>query len=152
MGTWLDVCPTWLALCPTWPSSAPPAPARRPVGRPPKAVRLTVDAPEIIPTGPQRTAAVEPAQVTMPAAALQPPRSKTTRSGTAAHGVTPTPALPMEARMLLLQGLPPTTEAAHYRQVLLTTHDRNRRRVTLTTAHDHDHQDRGETEDRPRRC
>ena len=88
----------------------------------------------------------------MPAAALPPPRSKTTRSGTAAHGVTPTPALPMDARMLLLQDQTPTTEAAHYRHVLLTTPDRKRRRVTLTSALDPDHQDRDEAADRPRRC
>ena len=88
----------------------------------------------------------------MPAAALPPPRSKTTRSGTAAHGVTPTPALPMEARMLLLQDPTPTTDAAHYGHVLLTTPDRKTRRVTLTTALDPDHQDRDEAADRPRRC
>jgi hypothetical protein len=88
----------------------------------------------------------------MPSAALPPPRSKTTRSGTAAHGVTPTPALPMDARMLLLQAPTPTTEAVHYRHVLLTTPDRNQRRVTVTTALDPYHQDLDEAEDRPRRC
>ncbi len=88
----------------------------------------------------------------MPAAALPPPRSKTTRNGTAAHGVTPTPALPMEARMLLLQDPTPTTEAAPYRRVLLTTTDRERRRVTLTNSLYPDQQDRDEAADRPRRC
>jgi len=147
--------PTVLPRTTTQPlaAPAPPVPARRPVGRPPKAARLNDEAPAIAPTGPQRTAAVEPVQVTMPAAALPPPpRSKTTRNGTAAHGVTPTPALPMEARMLLLQDPNPTTEAAHYRRVLLTTTDRERRRVTLTTALYPDQQDRDEAADRPRRC
>ena len=88
----------------------------------------------------------------MAASDLPPPRSRTTRNGTAAHGVTPTPALPMTARMLLLQDRTPTTEAAHYRHVQPTTHDRERRRVTLTTALDPDHQDRDEAADRPRRC
>ena len=86
----------------------------------------------------------------MPAAALPLPRSKATRSGTAAHGVTPTPALPTTARMLLLQDRTPTTEEAQ--DVQRTTHDRERRRVTLTTALDFDHQDRDEAADRPRRC
>ncbi len=59
----------------------------------------------------------------------------------------------MEARMLLLQDPHPTTDAAHYRHVLLTTPpDRNQRRVTLTTTLDSDHNDRDEAEDRPRRC
>ena len=119
---------------------APPVPARRPVGRPRKVVRLNDGAPTIIPTGPQRTDAVEPEQVTVAASDLPPPRSRTTRNGTAAHGVTPTPALPMTARMNLLQDRAPTT------------HDRERRRVTLTTALDSDHQDRDEAADRPRRC
>ncbi len=88
----------------------------------------------------------------MPAAALPPPRSKTTRSGTAAHGLTPTSALPTDARMLLLQDRTPNTQAAHYRHVLLTTPERNQRRVTLTTALDPDHTDRDEAEDTPRRC
>ena len=119
---------------------APPVPARRPVGRPRKAVRLSDGAPTIIPTGPQRTDAVEPEQVTVAASDLPPPRSRTTRNGTAAHGVTPTPALPMTARMNLLQDRAPTT------------HDRERRRVTLTTALGSDNQDRDEAADRPRRC
>ena len=88
----------------------------------------------------------------MAASDLPPPRSRTTRNGTAAHGVTPTPALPMTARMNLLQDRTPTTEEAHYRDVQRTTHDRERRRVTLTTALDFDHQDRDEAADRPRRC
>ncbi len=54
--------------------------------------------------------------------------------------------------MLLLHDPTPTTEAAHYRQVLLTTPDRHQRRVTLTTALDTNHQDRDEAADRPRRC
>jgi hypothetical protein len=96
---------------------------------------------------------VEPARVTTPAAALPPPRSKTTRNGAIAHGVTPTPALQMEARMLMVQGQTPATEAAHYRHdVLLTTTSPNRRRVTLTTGPDEDQHDQHGTEDAPRRC
>ncbi len=127
-------------------------PERQPVGTPRKVVQLNDAVPEIIPTGPQRTGVVEPARVTTPAAALPAPRSKTTRSGAAAHGVPPTPALPMEACMLMLQGQTPTTEAAHYRQVLLTTTNPHRRRVTLTTAQDDDQHDQHGTEDAPRRC
>jgi hypothetical protein len=88
----------------------------------------------------------------MPAAVLPPPRSKTTRSGATAHGVPPTLALPMEARMLMLQGEKPATEAAFYRQVLLTTTSPNRRRVIMTNSREDDQHDQHGTEVAPRRC
>ncbi len=57
---------------------------------------------------------VEPERVVTPAAVIPPPRSKTTRSGATADAVPPTPALPMEARMLMLQEETPANEAAYY--------------------------------------
>ncbi len=94
---------------------------------------------------------VEPERVVTPAAVLSPHRSNTTRNGATVHGVPPTPALPMEARMLMLQEETPSNEAAYYRQVLQTTTNPSRRRVTLTNRRDDQHDQHG-TEVAPRRC
>ncbi len=96
------------------------------------------------------------------ATAAVPPRSKTTRHGTAAHGVPLTPALPMEERMLMVHEQADTRyqETTTHSQVLLTTTATKRRKWKRSNGHgkrikrprssdqDEDHW----TEDALRRC
>jgi hypothetical protein len=95
-------------------------------------------------------------------AALVPPRSTTTRQGTAAHGVPLTPALPMEERMLMVheQEEPEEQMTSSHRRVLLTTTATKKRKWKRGKEHgqrikrprNSDQDENRGTEDALRRC
>ena len=95
------------------------APLRR-RGRPRKVVAISEADPEIVPR--DLSAHSEAlGQVCSRGSDLALPHSRATRLGTAAHGVTLTPAAPTAARMLLVQEWPAPVATPSYRRVCLTT-------------------------------
>ena len=95
------------------------APLRR-RGRPRKVVAISEADPEIVPRDLSADSEAL-GQVPSPGSDLALPHSRATRLGTAAHGVTLTPAAPMAARMLLVQEWPAPVATPSYRRVCFTT-------------------------------
>ena len=89
-------------------------------GRPRKVVAISEAAPEIVPR--DRSAHSEAlGDVLSGSSDLALPHSRATRLGTAAHGVTLTPAAPTAARMLRVQEWDAPVATPSYRHVCLTT-------------------------------
>jgi hypothetical protein len=94
------------------------APLRR-RGRPRKVVAISEAVPEIVP---RELSAHSEALGQVPSPGSDPalPRSRATRLGTAAHGVTRMPAAPTAARMFLVQEWPAPAATPSYRRVFVT--------------------------------
>ena len=89
-------------------------------GRPRKVVAISEAAPEIVPRDPSAHSEAL-GEVPSRGSNLALPHSRATRLGTAAHGVTLTPAAPTAARMLLVQEWPAPGATPSCRRVCFTT-------------------------------